>query len=412
MKLLRRALGFALLYLTCGTLAAAAAPGSYLAAWSGDADREDSDFLAIVDVDPDSPRYGSVIASVPVGERATRPHHVEHAFTAGHSLFASGFNGNRMFRFDLSNPVHPRLAGVVELPSTLAYPHSLERLPTGNVIATMHARDGSFEPPGGIAEFNDDGTLARWASAETATVPNDIVRPYSLTIVPAHDRLVTTSGQMGLARWDPRRDRFAEEPRAFHLQLWRLNDFALLATTALTAPEGHESNIMPYEPRVLEDGVTVLVATSRCGLYLVRGLDADSFKADLVYEFEGRGCAVPLRIGQFWVQTTAATRRVVVLDVSDPAHPFEVSRLQFDERQGPHWLAFDKKTNRIVVVNHEGGEPRIWMVHFDASTGQITLDTQFREEGSDRAGVSFDRMEWPHGRTGPAFPHGTVFIEE
>lgn len=409
MRLLGPAL-IVLMHLALGALPVAAS--SYLAAWTGDADREDSDFLVILDVDPDSRRYGSVVASLPVGERSTRPHHVEHAFSAGHTLFASGFNGNRLYRFDLADPLRPRLAGVVEFPSALAYPHSLERLPTGNVIATMHARDGSFQPPGGIAEFTDDGTVARWASAETASVPDNVVRPYSLAVLPAHDRLITTSGRMGLALWDPRRDGFADEPLGFHIQLWRLSDFALLATAALTAPEGHDSNLSPYEPRVLADGSTVLVATARCGLYLVRGLDVAVFNADLVYEFEGSGCAVPLRVGQFWIQSTSATRRVVVLDVSDPARPFEVSRLQFDERQAPHWLAFDPGTKRLVVVNHEGGEPRIWMAKFDTSTGEITLDTQFKDRGSDRAGVSFDRVEWPHGRTGPAFPHGTVFVQD
>ena len=397
-------------YLAVGPFPAAA--NSYLAAWTGDADREDSDFLVILDVDPDSRRYGRVVASAPVGERATRPHHVEHAFSAGHTLFASGFNGNRLYRFDLADPLRPRLAGVVEFPSALAYPHSLERLPTGNVIATMHARDGAFQPPGGIAEFTDDGTVARWASAETTSVPDNVVRPYSLVALPAHDRLITTSGRMGLARWDPRRDDFADESLGSYIQLWQLSDFTLLTTAALTAPEGHDSNLSPYEPRVLADGSTVLVATARCGLYLVRGLDVTVFNADLVYEFEGSGCAVPLRVGQFWIQTTSETRRVVVLDVSDPARPFEVSRLQFDDRQAPHWLAFDPGTQRVVVVNHEGGEPRIWMTKFDTATGEITLDTQFKDVGSDRPGVSFDRMEWPHGRTGPAFPHGTVFVQK
>ena len=231
MKRLGLALAFTFLHLTGSTVPVVAS--SYLAAWSGDADREDSDFLAIVDVNPDSPNYGRVVASLPVGERSTRPHHVEYAFTAGRTLFASGFNGNRMFRFDLTNPLRPRLAGRVGLPSALAYPHSLERLPTGNVIATMHARDGSFQPPGGIAEFTDDGALARWASAESASIPDNVVRPYSLAILPAHDRLVTTSGQLGLARWDSRRDSFTDEPLGFHLQLWRLTDFALLATAAL-----------------------------------------------------------------------------------------------------------------------------------------------------------------------------------
>lgn len=47
--------------------------GAYLAAWTGDEDRADSDFLAIVDVDPSSPDYGRVVATVPVGEQATNP---------------------------------------------------------------------------------------------------------------------------------------------------------------------------------------------------------------------------------------------------------------------------------------------------------------------------------------------------
>ena len=56
MQPLGLALAVALLHLTGGTLPVAAS--AYLAAWSGDADREDSDFLAILDVNPDSPRYG------------------------------------------------------------------------------------------------------------------------------------------------------------------------------------------------------------------------------------------------------------------------------------------------------------------------------------------------------------------
>jgi hypothetical protein len=64
-----------------------------------------------------------------------------------------------LFRFNLDDPLRPQLAGVIELPSRLAYPHSLERLPTGNVIVTTHARDSAFSPPGGIAELTDEGTV-------------------------------------------------------------------------------------------------------------------------------------------------------------------------------------------------------------------------------------------------------------
>jgi hypothetical protein len=37
------------------------------------------------------------------------------------------------------------------------------------------------------------------------------------------------------------------------------------------------------------------------------------------------------------------------------------------------------------------------------------LDSAFRDANSTRPGVAFDRVSWPHGTTGTAVPHGTVF---
>jgi len=79
---------------------AQAAGSRYLLTWAGDADRRDSDFLAVVDVQPNSATYRQVLRTVPVGETGTNPHHTEHAFAPGRSAFASGFGGNRTFRFD------------------------------------------------------------------------------------------------------------------------------------------------------------------------------------------------------------------------------------------------------------------------------------------------------------------------
>ena len=384
---------------------------SYLMAWAGDSDRQDSDFLAVLDVAPNSNQYGRIIATVPVGERSTTPHHTEHSFTPGHPLFASGYAGNRIFRFDLSTPSQPRLLGAVPALSRLAFSHSFERLPNGNVLATMQAKNADYDAPGGLAEFRDDGSVIRWGSAASGDVDSAALRPYSLAAVPQHDRVVTASARMGLPAWHPRSDGFEHEHTGLHIQLWKLSDLSLLRTVSLAAPEGQDVNLSPYEPRVLEDGRTVLVATARCGLYRVRGLDADSFGADLVYRFDGSGCAVPLRVGRYWIQGVRTTRRVVVLDVSDPGAPILVSQVQFDERQGPHWLALDPAGTRIVVVNNPQVETRIWMLNFDRSNGQVSFDERFRDSGSKRLGVSFDRTDWPHGKSGPAIPHGTVFVQ-
>ena len=385
--------------------------GAYLAAWTGDEDRADSDFLAVVNVDASSPDYGQIVATVPVGERATNPRHSEHAFTPGHPLFVSGFAGNRMFRFDLSDPLQPRLLGTVEGPSRLTFSHSLERLPNGNVLVTMQANTDDLEGSGGMAEFRDDGSIAQWASAQPVDV-DGLVRPYSLAVVPEKDRVVTASNVMTLPTWHPKQETLRNEPPLSHVQLWQLSDLSLLKTLALPAVAGSDAHERPNEPRVLGDGETVLVSTSRCRLWRLSGLERESFAAELVYAFDAGGCAVPLSIGRYWVQSVGGSRRVVVLDLSNPSHPVEVSHVQFNEQQRPHWLAFDEGTSRIVMVNSPGPTTsrRMWMLNFDVSSGQLTLDERFRDAGADEPGVDFDREAWPHGATGEAIPHGSVFL--
>lgn len=118
---------------------------------------------------------------------------------------------------------------------------------------------------------------------------------------------------------------------------------------------------------------------------------------------------MPVVIGHYWIQANATTHRVFSLDIRDLKNVRPVSDVLFDDRQRPHWLATDG--SRIVVVNEPGpnAERRLWMLQFDRKTGAIALDTAFRDAGSTRPGLGFDRADWPHGTTGTAVPHGTVF---
>src|SRR2546426_6292576 len=45
----------------------------YLLVWAGDADRQSSDFLAVLDADPTSPSYGKVLRTYPVPSRGNEP---------------------------------------------------------------------------------------------------------------------------------------------------------------------------------------------------------------------------------------------------------------------------------------------------------------------------------------------------
>ena len=392
------------------TIAQEESGSPYLVTWAGDADRADSDFLAVIDARQHSTTYGQIVNSIPVNARGTFPHHTEHFFTPGVPLFANGFGSGRKFRFDLTTPARPKLLGEVQTDGPLAFPHSFERLPNGNLLATMQAKNGGFQGPGGLAEFDNDGRLVRTSGAGVEGISPNALRPYSLSVIPHTDRVVTASERMLLPSWDPDRNRERDPQEGYHVQLWRLSDLTLLKTIILEAPSGTDANRGPVEPRVLEDG-TVMVSTDRCGLYRIAGLEPDTFKGEFVYRHPGPGCWVPAVIGKYWLQSVQSLRRVVVLDLGNPSAPLEVSHVEFDSRQAPHWLSVDPLSRRVVMTNSPGQpDHRIWMLNFDPLNGRLSIDERFRDAGSQSPGISFNRPDWPHGPTGDSIPHGTIFV--
>ena len=80
----------------------------HLFVWAGDADAKDSDFLAVLDVDPESPRYTEVVATLPVGLTGNA-HHTEHSMAQDGHLFANAFSAGSTFIFGLTDPLHPTL---------------------------------------------------------------------------------------------------------------------------------------------------------------------------------------------------------------------------------------------------------------------------------------------------------------
>jgi hypothetical protein len=117
---------------------------------------------------------------------------------------------------------------------------------------------------------------------------------------------------------------------------------------------------------------------------------------------------VPIVVDHYWIEAVPAIGGVVVLDVSDPAKPVEVSRLSLGEGQFTHWLAWDEIGSRIIL-NSGGEDSRLFMLRFDRKSGTLTLDDDFRNEGSTRPGFSLSNIDWPHGFRGTGLPHGAVF---
>ena len=378
-------------------------PARYLFAWTGDEDRKDSDFLAVIDLAPDGDRYGTIVATTPIGETGIWPHHTEHELDTSRMLFANGFSGNRSVLFDLHDALHPKVVERFEGVADLSFLHSFARLPNGHVLATFQGHGPNDEAPGGIAELDARGRLVRWSSAGDSSADQATLRPYSLAVVPSLDRVIVALTYMTIPSWNPLRESMAHEHAGNQVQVYRLSDLRLLKTLKLPANDG------PNEPRVLRDGRTVLVNTGACRLYHVIGLDGLDPRLDLVHHEEQSGCATPVVVGDYWVQADAPGHRVFSLDVRDLSNVRAVSSVVLDNRQRPHWLATDG--SRVVVVNEPAPtvERRMWMLRIDRATGRLALDSAFRDAGSARPGVAFDRPMWPHGATGTAVPHGTVF---
>jgi hypothetical protein len=378
----------------------AAANSRYLFAWAGDADRKESDFLAVIDADPRSAQYGSVVTTLPVGVLGTRPHHTDYAMPASGILWANGFEAGLTFRFDLRDPTHPSLLENADDPAPFGHPHSFAPLSNGHVLATYQHRmvDGQIET-GGLVEFDSSGRSLR--SAAAATPVDTTIRPYSLAVLPAIDRVVTTASDMHL------------QVRSRAVQVWRLSDLKLLQTILLPpGPRGNE-NWLSAEPRVLADGRTVLVNTFTCGLYRLDGLAGDSATATWVYstpwQVDRIFCAVPVVAGHFWLQPSGPEHAVLSLDISDPGHPREVGRLTLAPDEIPHWLAIEPRGDRVVITGYGALESRVLIARLDRTSGAIRLDSTFTTPRAARPGVNLDREQWPHGATGRAIPHGAVF---
>ena len=113
----------------------------------------------VVDLTPDGDRYGTIVATAPVGEKGLWPHHTEHELGASKTLFANGFAANRNLVFDLHDPRRPRVTERFDGVGGPSFLHSFARLSNGHVLGTFQAHGPDNVSPGGIAEMDERGRL-------------------------------------------------------------------------------------------------------------------------------------------------------------------------------------------------------------------------------------------------------------
>jgi hypothetical protein len=394
----------------------------YLFVFAGDKDEKDEDFFAVIDVRPGSSTLGKSVATLPIGLKASMPHHMEYwTPPRGSLLFANAHHHEANLLVDTSDPLSPRIARRLQPPPPLRYPHDFVRLPNGNVLVGFLRSDGpspvaaeTLVPGGhgGLAEYTAGGELLRTASGADPGL-KEPVRVYAIVPMLDLDRVVTTSAPM------------MEDYSADVVQIWRYSDLKLLHT--LEAPPGKRADgsplpgaaRYPFGPRRMADG-SVLMNSFGCGFSRLSGIASGTPTLENVYTIQTpeppkptatRGaCSIPTGPGRLLDHAGRTCARRRCLDVSNPAAPREVSRLDMASDFNPHWSAEDPLSDRIIIGAELGGEQGMYMLLFDKRSGRLAFDPSFRSASGQVGYIDLEQQQWQHGATGAAWAHAALFV--
>jgi 56kDa selenium binding protein (SBP56) len=403
--------------------------------WAGDADRNNADFLAVLDADPTSPSYGKVLRTYPVRSRGNEPAQLNAEPRADRRVFGTGVLTSRTFVFDVRQPLAVRLVHVDEPDPArrLWAPHAPVSLPNGNVaVACSDAARYRGDPrellgaPGGLLELNGEGQPVREISAADPAARHLILAPYGGAAAPTLGRLVTTNAGHGYTPTT-----HGERMPGISVQIWNLNGLQLEHTVVLDAGPRGEENLGPVTARFLHNQRMVFVNTDQgSALYVSDSVHTKTPIFRLVFDFGagafGGGMAITPD-DRFLVVALAGLNRVVSLDIGDAWHPKPVSNVRLDRnpldtgkprRGGPHHLTMSADGTRIAVSDYtidvpglaQDGDRRVYMLRLDRGSGRLRLDGAFQDERTGEVGVSFDRPTWPHGETGSARPAGLLLV--
>jgi selenium-binding protein 1 len=164
-------------------------PEKLLYVFCADAAAKSNDFLAVIDVEPESARYGQIIYQLDLGCSGNETHHFGYTDDRTHIWGMSLFS-NKLFVIDAAtDPAKPKLVKVVDdltAQTGLTGPHSPYALPGRMLIACLSGKDGGL--PAGLAEYTNDGKFIR-----RLELLKEAPYGYDVAIKPDLNRMVTSS---------------------------------------------------------------------------------------------------------------------------------------------------------------------------------------------------------------------------
>jgi hypothetical protein len=379
--------------------------------WAGDQARVAPDFLAVIDFDEDSPRYGRVIRTVPIpgpGGSGNEPHHCH--LSADKSILACGgllslLRGqNSIFFFDVSQPRRPKfLTSAIGTLSNVT-DDFLPLKEGGFLVTQMGSHTGGT--PGRVAEFARGlQMIAEWP----ATPPQHDFNPHGISARPELNLMVTSDFMMP----DSSLNVVPGDPLLRGIiRVWDFKKRSIVRSIEIPSAMGTmDVKLIPKDPR----GRAFTAGMFDGFVYLV---DTMNGTAQVVFDCETivPHVEVPVRGGmtQLMAMPKAGDRlifalfqagQIGMLDVSDPEHPVQSSIVNLGVDAGPHMIALTDDDARLVVSDYFLNEDDFGKVHFEGDhhvhvvkvfRNRLVLDPRFDVDFN----VAF--------ATGPARPHGVA----
>jgi selenium-binding protein 1 len=164
-------------------------PEKVLYVFCVDADARDNDFLAVIDVQPESKTYGTIIHQLDLGSSGNETHHFGFTDDRTH-IWGCSLLSSKIFIINVADdPKKPKLVKVLDdVPEKagLSGPHSPYAIPGRMLVSFLAGKDGGL--PAGLAEFTNEGKYIR-----TLPMPEDAPYGYDVAIKPDRNRMVTSS---------------------------------------------------------------------------------------------------------------------------------------------------------------------------------------------------------------------------
>lgn len=393
--------------------------------WAQDQAHVAPDFLAVINFNEESSRYGTVIKTIPVpppGNIGNEPHHCHLNSTktilgcGGLLSLLKGQNG--IFFFDVNDAQNPRF-----LFSTKAVQSSItdDFLPIENggfLITQMGAADGTA--PGRVAEFDGSlhfiahhfGTITTTLFQEWPTTPplegfnpHGISARPDLNLMMTSDFILPSSTLVGSAGPVLRGS----------VRIWDYRARKITKTVQLNSPDGGPAlgtmdvKMLPrdrhgygYAAGMFDGHIYLIDPIAGTG---VAAFDCETVTPHVntpVIGGMGQLLATP-QSGDRLIFGLFQAGQVGLLDTTDRSNLKQLSVVSFGQDTGPHNLLLSSDDSRLVVSDYFLNEDAAGLIHFEGDHKvhvlKVTHDTLSEDT---RFKLDFNTAF----STGPARPHG------